>query len=74
METLLLSHNSDESAVLRQALQRAGLVVRISTEFEKIVGNCAQRQLELGSPAYFVITAHWGQEANQAPFFVKDQT
>ena len=51
METLLLSHNSDESAVLRQTLQRAGLVVRISTELEKIVGNWNENTVEL-----FVLT------------------
>jgi len=39
MEALLLAHNSDESAVLRLALQRLGFAVRINTDFAQIVSN-----------------------------------
>jgi DNA-binding response OmpR family regulator len=39
MEALLLSYNSDESAVLRLALQRVGFFVRITTEFDEILSG-----------------------------------
>lgn len=51
MEALLLSHNSDESAVLRLALQRAGLLVRISMDFEKLAENWHESSVDL-----FVLT------------------
>jgi len=39
METLLLSHNSDETAVLRLALQRLGITTTIVTDFTQVVSN-----------------------------------
>ena len=47
MEALLLSHNSDESAALRLALQRAGFFVRISMDFEKIVTDWRENTADL---------------------------
>ncbi len=47
MEALLLSHNSDESAALRLALQRAGFFVRISMDFEKIVSDWRENTADL---------------------------
>lgn len=47
MEALLLSHNSDESAALRLALQRAGCFVRISMDFEKIITDWRENTADL---------------------------
>ncbi|MBU0511627.1 MAG: response regulator transcription factor [Chloroflexi bacterium] len=37
MNALLLSHNADESAVLRLALQRAGFAARVSTDLKVVI-------------------------------------
>ncbi len=47
MEALLLSHNSDESAALRLALQRAGFFVRISMDFDQIVSDWRENTADL---------------------------
>ncbi len=47
MEALLLSHNSDESAALRLALQRAGFFVRISMDLEKIISDWRENTADL---------------------------
>ena len=47
MEALLLSHNSDESAVLRLGLQRAGFFVRISMDFDKIIHDWRENTADL---------------------------
>ncbi|MBC8335649.1 MAG: response regulator transcription factor [Anaerolineales bacterium] len=47
MEALLLSHNSDESAMLRLALQRAGFFVKISMDFEKILTDWREIVVDL---------------------------
>lgn len=47
MEALLLSYNSDESAALRLALQRAGFFVRISMDFEKIITDWRENTADL---------------------------
>ncbi len=47
MEALLLSHNSDESATLRLALQRAGFFVRISMDLEKIINDWRENIADL---------------------------
>ncbi len=47
MEALLLSHNSDESAALRLALQRAGFFVHINTDFDKIISNWRENTADL---------------------------
>ena len=47
MEALLLAHNSDESASLRLALQRAGFFVKISTDFDKILSDWQENTVDL---------------------------
>ena len=47
MEALLLSHNSDESAALRLALQRAGFFVKISIDFEKVLAEWQENTVDL---------------------------
>lgn len=47
MEALLLSHNSDESASLRLALQRAGFFVQIEVDFDKILSTWHERSIDL---------------------------
>lgn len=47
MDALLLSHNADEGAVLRLALQRLGFVTRIETEIHTIGQTWHQQRCDL---------------------------